>query len=65
MNKPILDVTREAFSISEVCAATALGRTTIYEAITAGSLKVRKLGKRTLVLPSELRDFLRSLPGAD
>jgi excisionase family DNA binding protein len=54
MNKPLLDVTREALSISEVCAATALGRTTIYEAIAAGSLKVRKLGKRTLVLPNEL-----------
>ena len=65
MNKPLLDVTREALSISEVCAATALGRTTIYEAIAAGSLKVRKLGKRTLVLPNELRDFLTSLPGVD
>jgi excisionase family DNA binding protein len=65
MNKPILDVTREAFSISEVCAATALGRTTIYGAIADGSLKVRKRGRRTLVLPNELRDFLSSLPGAD
>jgi excisionase family DNA binding protein len=65
MNKPTLDVTREALSISEVCAATALGRTTIYEAIASGSLKIRKAGKRTLVLPNELRDFLRSLPSAD
>jgi len=65
MHKPILDVTREAFSISEVCAATAIGRSKIYEAIASGSLKVRKFGKRTIVLPNELRDFLRSLPGAD
>lgn len=65
MDKPIPHVTREALSISEVCAATALGRTTIYEAIAAGSLKARKCGKRTIVLRNELRDFLTSLPGAD
>ena len=65
MNKPILDVSREALSISEVCAATAIGRTKIYEAINDGSLKARKFGKRTIVLRSELRDFLTSLPGAD
>jgi excisionase family DNA binding protein len=65
MNKPILDVAREASSISEVCAATAIGRTKIYEAIDDGSLKARKFGKRTIVLRNELRDFLTSLPGAD
>jgi excisionase family DNA binding protein len=61
--KPRLEVTREALSIAEVCAATALGRTTIYEAIAAGNLKILKLGKRTLVLPQELREFLMALPG--
>jgi excisionase family DNA binding protein len=65
MNKPTLDVTREAFSIPEVCAVAAIGRTKIYQAIADGSLKARKCGKRTIVLRNELRDFLTSLPGAD
>jgi excisionase family DNA binding protein len=65
MNKPIPDVTREAFSISEVCAVAAIGRTKVYQAIADGSLKARKCGTRTLVLRNELRDFLTSLPSAD
>jgi excisionase family DNA binding protein len=65
MNKRIVDVAREALSIPEVCAATAIGRTKIYSAINDGSLKARKFGKRTIVLRSELQDFLTSLPSAD
>jgi excisionase family DNA binding protein len=64
MNKPIVDVSREALSISEVCAATAIGRTKIYQAINDGSLKARKFGKRTLILRDDLRRFLTSLPSA-
>ena len=57
-------VTREGLSISEDCAAAGIGRTKLYEAIAAGSLKARKCGKRTLVLRDDLREFLASLPGA-
>ena len=54
---------REGLSISEACAVAGIGRTTkIYQAITDGSLKARKCGKRTLILRDELRDFLASLP---
>ena len=57
-------VEREALSISEACAVAGIGRTKIYQAITDGSLKARKCGKRTLILRDELRHFLASLPGA-
>jgi excisionase family DNA binding protein len=56
---------REALSIAEVSAVAGIGRTKIYAAIADGSLKARKCGRRTIVLRSELRDFLTSLPGAD
>ena len=54
----------EALSIAQACAAAGIGRTKIYEAITNGSLKARKWGKRTLILRDDLREFLASLPGA-
>jgi excisionase family DNA binding protein len=57
-------IQREGLSISEACAVAGIGRTKIYQAIAAGSLKARKCGKRTLVLREDLRDFLASLPGA-
>lgn len=58
------ELRREALTISEACAVTGLGKTKLYEVIAAGKLKVRKCGKRSLVLRDDLRDFLASLPGA-
>jgi excisionase family DNA binding protein len=52
----------EALTIPEACAASRIGRTKIYQAIKEGRLVARKLGKKTLILPSDLRDYLSSLP---
>ena len=51
-----------ALTIAEVCAASRIGRTRIYEAIRAGELRARKHGRRTLVLIDDLRRWLESLP---
>jgi excisionase family DNA binding protein len=64
MNEPKYELQRELLSIAEACAVAGIGRTKIYQAITDGSLKARKCGKRTLILRDELRNFLASLPGA-
>jgi excisionase family DNA binding protein len=64
MNEPKYELQREGLSIAEACAVAGIGRTKIYQAITDGSLKARKCGKRTLILRDELRNFLASLPGA-
>jgi len=53
---------REGLSISEACDIAGIGRTKIYEAISEGRLKARKLGKRTLVLRTDLQAFLADLP---
>jgi excisionase family DNA binding protein len=50
-----------SLSIEEVCAATGLGRTKLYEHINSGKLKARKLGKRTLILKVDLENFLTNL----
>ena len=64
VNEKIQEVDRQALSIAEVSGVSGLGRTKIYEAIAAGNLKARKCGKRTLILPGDLREFLTNLPQA-
>lgn len=51
-----------ALKISEACAASRCGRTTIYEAIRRGELRALKRGKSTLILEVDLRRWLESLP---
>jgi excisionase family DNA binding protein len=51
-----------AFRISEVCAKTGLGRTTLYAAIKSGALRARKCGRRTLILARDLDEWLGTLP---
>jgi excisionase family DNA binding protein len=64
LTEAIEELRREALTIGEVCKACGLGRTTVYEAITAGRLKARKAGKRTLVLRDDMKAFLAALPEA-
>jgi len=51
-----------AFTIKEAARATGLSRSLLYVAIGRGALHARKCGARTLILETDLRQFLRSLP---
>jgi hypothetical protein len=53
-----------AYRISDVCAMTQLGRTSVYEAIKSGELVARKWNRRTIVLAADLVTFLNNLPKA-
>ena len=57
-------IQREGLSVAEACAVAGIGRTKLYQAIADGSLKARKLGKRTLILRDDMRQFLAALPPA-
>ena len=50
------------FNIREVCQATSMGRSTIYEFIKAGRLKAVKAGRSTLVRAEALNSFIETLP---
>ena len=58
----IPQVTR-AFSVEEVVERTGLSKTKLYEEIAQKNLLAKKSGVRTLILESDLDQFLRRLPG--
>lgn len=51
-----------ALTIGEAIEAGAGSRTTVYEALKAGTLKARKRGGRTVILTSDLQKYLDDLP---
>ena len=59
MNTPL------AYSISEACAVARAGRTAIYDAIRKGALIARKRGRKTLILPDDLRRWVEGHPAVE
>lgn len=55
-------MTSHAFTVSEALARLSLSRDTFYKLVKAKKLTVRKVGRKTLVLDSDLSRFLEGLP---
>jgi excisionase family DNA binding protein len=53
-----------ALSVKEACKVSGIGRTSFYKLLKGGKITARKCGRRTIVLPSELEQALKSLPHA-
>lgn len=53
-----------AYSINDAAAASGLGRTTVYGLLKAGMLKRVKIGARTVILRSDLEQFLNRAASA-
>lgn len=47
-----------AYSVSDACRVSSLGRTRLYQLIADGRLEVRKIGKRTLIPAASLRALI-------
>ncbi len=50
-----------AYTVREACAATGLGRSTLYEEVRAGRLIARKRGSKTVILEADLAAYLAAL----
>lgn len=55
---------RFALSPEETSALTGIGLTSVREAIAAGALHAKKHGRRVIVLPDDIKAWLRKLPDA-
>ncbi len=53
---------KRAYSVNETMAATGDSRAAFYKAVNDGRLKVRKNGRKTVVLAEDLQAYLDSLP---
>lgn len=51
-----------ALSPEEAARLLGLGRTKLFELLQSGKLRSRKIGRRTLILRTDLQDFLVQLP---
>jgi len=51
-----------AFSIEVFCERFGIGRTSVYQEIKLGRLRARKIGRRTVILEDDAKDWSRRLP---
>jgi len=54
----------EFFTVNEACEFARIGRSKLYDLLTTGELKARKLGSRTLIEVSALQQWAAKLPEA-
>ncbi|MDE2301698.1 MAG: helix-turn-helix domain-containing protein [Sphingomonadales bacterium] len=47
-----------AYSVSEACRVSTLGKTRLYQLISEGRLEARKIGSRTLIPADSLRALI-------
>ena len=56
-----LEQVQLAYSVGEAAEAAKICRTIIYRMINEKKLKARKIGRRTIILHTDLEEFLNNL----
>lgn len=56
---------RGAFSVDEFCAWARIGRSKFYQEIQQGRLRLRKIGRKSIVTVADAEPWLQNLPEAN
>jgi hypothetical protein len=59
------DVRKIAYSIDDVVKLVGIGRSLLFEELAAGRIVAKKIGRRTVILETDLSAWLTSLPQKD
>ena len=55
-------IRQRAMSVRGFCESVGIGRTRFYQEVKTGRLRVRKVGRRTIVTSDDAEDWLNCLP---
>lgn len=59
MLETITEKQKITYSVEEVSSQTSLSKSFLRNEIRAGNLKVRRIGRRVLILPEDLQNYLK------
>ena len=62
---PMEDAHEGAFTVDSFCRKYGIGRTSFYEEVTAGRLKAKKYGTRTIIERAEAQRWFANLPNLE
>lgn len=60
----MIDHPKLAYTITQACDASGIGRTRLYELVAEGQLQARRCGGRTLIPAASLTAYIAGLPTA-
>jgi predicted DNA-binding transcriptional regulator AlpA len=60
-----MELSKKLYQIPEVIGMLSIGRTSVYNAISAGTLTAKKFGSKTLITAESIESFLETLPEKD
>jgi excisionase family DNA binding protein len=58
----MIDVSKQALTVTEFCKVYGMGRATFYERVREGALRAVKNGGKTLVLKADAEAWAANLP---
>jgi predicted DNA-binding transcriptional regulator AlpA len=65
LHTPDTFAARGALTVAEFCSWAAIGRSSFYREVKEGRIKLRKLGRKSVITMAEAEAWLNSLPVAE
>src|SRR5689334_7410069 len=53
------------YTINQCCRLAAIGRTKFYELVASGEIRIREVGKKTLVAAGDMKRWAERLPAVE